>query len=149
MIAKILWSFILLSTVYVAAIFLAPAQADEVGDLLGIRPFNDVLREVKKGGSQDIALPKTFDELNEGSGALQKLKQVKNAVETKVEQTRNVVETKVEQTRNVVKSVEKTANAIDELQKNVSELTSLSGTSASGSASASGAKVSASGSNAR
>ena len=54
MLAKILWSFVLVSTLYLVSVFFAPTQADRIGDLLGIRPINDVLRNVKAGGSQDV-----------------------------------------------------------------------------------------------
>ncbi|MDQ1343782.1 MAG: hypothetical protein QG650_502 [Patescibacteria group bacterium] len=143
MISRILWSFVLITTLYVVSVFLLPEKADEIGDVLRIKTFNEVLRETKNGSSEDIVVP-GLKELNEGSGALQNARRTVADVKNQVEQTRNVVETKVEQTKKVVNSVQKTAGAIEELKNNVSELTTLTGASATGStstgSSASGAK---------
>lgn len=56
MIVKVLWSFVAVVTLYVIAIFFFPTQADEVGDLLGIRELNSVLREIQQGGVEDAKI---------------------------------------------------------------------------------------------
>ncbi|MFZ3233528.1 MAG: hypothetical protein WA194_08660 [Patescibacteria group bacterium] len=63
MIARILWSFILVATCYVLAVFFMPEKADELGDVFGIKQFNVILREAKSGGAQDIKM-----NLDSGSG---------------------------------------------------------------------------------
>lgn len=63
MIARILWSFVLVATSYVLAVFFMPEKADELGDVFGIKEFNVILREAKTGGAQDIKL-----NLDSGSG---------------------------------------------------------------------------------
>lgn len=47
MIGKILWSFVAIVTIYVIAIFFFPAKADEIGEILGIKQLNLVLREIR------------------------------------------------------------------------------------------------------
>ena len=54
MIARILWSFVLVAILYVLAVFFQPQKADELGDVFGIKQFNVILREAKNGGAQDI-----------------------------------------------------------------------------------------------
>ncbi len=63
MIVRILWSFVLVATCYVLAVFLVPDKADELGDVFGIKEFNVILREAKEGGAQDIRV-----NLDSGSG---------------------------------------------------------------------------------
>lgn len=129
MIARILWSFVLVTTLYVVAVFARPADADKLGEALGILPLNAVLREVKEGGSQDVRVS-----LDAGSGGyLQDFQSTVDSARTAVESTRATIETKVQQTKKVAESVEKTAGAIEELRSNVSELTTLSGSNGSGS----------------
>ncbi len=127
MIARILWSFVLVATLYVLAVFFQPQKADELGDVFGIKQFNVILREAKSGGAQDIKM-----NLDSGSGGyLGEFQGTVNQARDVVETTKSTIETKVNQTKKVVDSVQKTAGAIEELKSNVSDLTTLSGTSVS------------------
>lgn len=141
MIARILWSFVLVATLYVLAVFFVPAKADELADVFGIKSFNLILREAKSGGAEDIKM-----NLDSGSGGyLNELQGTVNDARKAVEATKATMQTKVEQTKKVVNSVQKTAGAIEELKSSVSDLTSLTGSTASGSTST-GKTLSASGS---
>jgi hypothetical protein len=56
MIVRILWSFVAIVTIYVIAIFFFPTKADEVGEVLGIKQMNLVLRELRDGGAKDVEI---------------------------------------------------------------------------------------------
>lgn len=129
MVVRILWSFVAIVTIYVIAIFFFPAKADEIGEVLGIKQMNLVLRELRDGGMQDVEIV-----IDGGtSGYLGGLQEKVDSAKGAVEQTKATIETKVEQTKKVVDSVQKAAGAIQEVKNNVGELTTLSGSSGTGS----------------
>lgn len=129
MIARILWSFVLVTTLYVVAVFVRPADADKLGEALGILPLNAVLREAKEGGSQDIRV-----NLEAGTGGIygdfqDKLKMTREAVDA----TKSTIQLKVDQANQAVTSVQNAAGAIEKAKNDISVLATLSGSSGTGS----------------
>lgn len=145
MVTRILWSFVLIATLYVTAIFALPEWADSAGDVFGITEFNRLLRELKDGTSEDEEFfPQSLKDLNTGSGLIQQTRNVvgdiQNDVTTMagevqegVNTTKTVIETKVGQVKKVGTSVEKTASAVSELKEDLTNLSNFSGSTASGS----------------
>ncbi len=138
MVVRILWGFVLLATAYVVSVFVLPEQSDRLADTLGVTEFNRVLRELKEGSSADVQLPKSFQDLNQGSGIVQDARRIIGQTQSGIAETKTVIETKMEQAKRVGESVEKTAKAISDLKANVSELTNF----ATGSSSATGSTAS-------
>ncbi len=118
---QILSLVILFGTSYVLGIFFAPTQTDEIADLVGAKVFNETIRGLKTSAD---GVSTSLIELQSGTGGvLDTLKQAKGVVQT----GKQVIESKVDQTKQVIQSVEQVGNAVNQLQTNVSTLTTLTG----------------------
>lgn len=127
-----IFSFILLVwAVYTLSIFFAPAQADEIGALIGAPGFNDQVRSLK--GRIDGVSDTLVELKNATGGILDDAGRVVDQARSVVGTTRDILDTKVNQTKQVVDSVNKLSDAASAVKSNIDALTTLSGATLSGS----------------
>lgn len=131
MIGKIFASAILLSVLYIFGIFLAPNLADSVAERLGITSVNTIVRQLKDSAD---STSETLLQIKDASGAINGVRDVVSQMNEKIGQTTETInairqagEQKVQLAQKTADSIQKATEAINEVQNNVSALTSLSG----------------------
>lgn len=131
MIGKIFASLILISVLYVFGVFFAPNLTDSVADKLGITSVNTTIRQLKNSAD---STSETLLQIKDASGAINSVRNAVNQANEKINQTTETINTirqtgekKVEQGKKVVDSIQKAGDAISEVQNNLNEFTSLSG----------------------
>ena len=143
MIARIFWSIVLISTLYVLGVFFLPSQIDEIAATLGISPVNSAIRNTATFFQTDIG-NMVVKPLEEGSGYVRQAQDIVDKTKASLDATREVVGQKAEQVQKVVDSVGKTTDAIGELKQNVSNLATISSGSASSGTTTSSGNITAS-----
>ena len=134
MFARIFWSIVLISTLYVLGVFFFPSQTDELAATLGISPVKSGIRNTATFFQKDVG-DFVVKPLEEGSGYVRQAQDIVDKTKASLDATREIVGQKAEQVQKVVDSVGKTTDAIGELKQNVSNLATLSGGSTTGSSS--------------
>lgn len=133
MIGKIFASLILISVLYIFGIFFAPNLSDSVAERFGFLSINATIRQLKDGADSTST---TLLQIRDVSGAISNVRGIVNQVNETISQTNNTInairqtgEKKVQQAQKTADSLKKAGEAITEVQNNVSELTSFSGSS--------------------
>jgi methyl-accepting chemotaxis protein len=142
MVIKVISILVILFVSYILGVFLAPKQTDEIGKLLGISEFNQMIRNSK---TKVDGITGEIKDLNDQTGGIlmgsteqiQRARDAANQMKTQINDTKNQIDGKVNQ----AKDVYDTANA---LKTKIDVLTTLSGSAGS----ASSGSVDFSGSNA-
>lgn len=124
MFGKIFASFILIAVLYIFGVFFAPNLSDSVAEKLGIMSVNTTLRQLKNGAD---TTSETLLQIKDASGIISSARDAVHKTVEGVETTKQMINQKVQQGERVVDSVKKTQESFTELQNNVSELTSFSG----------------------
>ncbi len=126
---KVFSFIILVSAIYLLGIFLVPSTTDMIGEKLWILEFNVWIRELKGGAdgiSEDLIQINQLGEVMSGvhsvtDKANEYIKKTQEGIET----TKQVIDTKVQQVNKVADSFEKTKQSVNELQNNLSDLTTM------------------------
>ncbi|MDD2916232.1 MAG: hypothetical protein PHH70_00100 [Candidatus Gracilibacteria bacterium] len=131
MIGKMFASLILILVLYVFGVFFAPNLSDSVAERLGILSVNTTIRQLKNGVD---STSDTLLQIKDASGALNGVRGIVDQANEKINQTtetintiRQVGEQKIEQVQKTADSIKKAGEAINEVQNNITNLTSLSG----------------------
>lgn len=131
MVGKIFASLILISVLYVFGVFFAPNLTDDIAEKLGISFINDSIRQMKDGAD---STSDTLLQIQDASGAINGVRGVVDRLNETLEQTNETINTirqtgeqKVEEVQKTADSIKKAGEAINEVQSNITNLTSLSG----------------------
>lgn len=137
MFGKIFASIVLIVVLYILGIFLAPNLVDSIAESLGIMSVNTTIRDLKSGAD---STSDTLLQIKDASGAIGTARSIATQANETLQKTtetintiRQVGEQKVQQVQKTAESIDKASQAIGEVQSNLSELTTLSGTSSTGS----------------
>ncbi|NCP76696.1 hypothetical protein GW819_03215 [Candidatus Gracilibacteria bacterium] len=131
MLGKIFASIILISVVYIFCVFLAPNLADSMAEKLGISSVNTTIRQLKDGVD---STSDTLLQINNASGAINGVRNFATQANEKINQTTEMInsirqtgEQKIQQVQQTAESIRKAQEAINEVQNNIANLTSISG----------------------
>jgi len=120
-IKKIFWLIVLLFIIYVILIFVKPAFADQIADVLWIKSFNEKVRIIKKW--LDVFSTKIPDkeELEETySWAKEKIENLKENIDN-IRKSAKDIEKKYEETKEFInettEKIDKVKESLDDLQK--------------------------------
>lgn len=124
---KILSAIVITVVVYILCVFLLPTQSDNFSHYVGINGLNTRLREIK-AQTENFGSGITFSGSGTADGGgnifTDGIKWVQNGIKT----TSDFIGNKTAQAQKVMDSFNKTKQSAEELQQNVSALTSDSGT---------------------
>jgi uncharacterized coiled-coil DUF342 family protein len=120
---KIFWLIVLLWTWYIISIFLAPTFADKIWDLLGIKSFNEQIRnkwwdlnKISTNIPNSKELQKSYD------NAIKKAWEFKNTVVDWIDKTKNTID-EVRATLSWAEdTIDKAVNLYDETTETVDKL---------------------------
>ncbi|MDD5197537.1 MAG: hypothetical protein PHN60_01615 [Candidatus Gracilibacteria bacterium] len=131
MIGKIFASIVLISVLYVFGVFFAPNLSDNVAEKLGITSVNTLVRQLKNGAD---STSETLLQIRDASGAINNVRGIVDQANEKINKTTEMINTirqtgeqKIGQVQKTAESIKKAGEAITEVQNNISNLTSLSG----------------------
>lgn len=131
MIGKIFASIILVIVLYIFGVFFAPNLADSIATKLGINSVNTAIRQLKDGAD---STSETLLQIKDASGAISSVRELANQASERIGKTTETIKTirqtgeqKVQQVQKTADSIKKAGEAISEVQGNLTELTSLSG----------------------
>jgi len=131
MLGKIFASIILISVVYIFCVFLGPNLADSMAEKLGISSVNTTIRQLKDGVD---STSDTLLQINNASGAINGVRNFATQANEKINQTTEMInsirqtgEQKIQQVQQTAESIRKAQEAINEVQNNIANLTSISG----------------------
>jgi len=131
MLGKIFASIILISVVYIFCVLLAPNLADSVAENIGISSVNTTIRQLKDGVD---STSDTLLQINDASGAINGVRNFATQANEKINQTTEMInsirqtgEQKIQQVQQTAESIRKAQEAINEVQNNIANLTSISG----------------------
>lgn len=134
MIGKIFASGILVIVLYVFGVFFAPNLADNLAEKMGTTSFNTFIRQLKDGAD---STSETLLQVKDASGAINGVRDFAAQANEKINQTTEMInslrqagEQKVAQVQKTADSIKKAGEAISEVQNNITNLTSLSGSEA-------------------
>lgn len=131
MIGKIFASIILVIVLYIFGVFFAPNLADSIATKLGINSVNTAIRQLKDGAD---STSETLLQIKDASGAISSVRELANQASERIGKTTETINTirqtgeqKVQQVQKTADSIKKAGEAINEVQGNLNELTSFSG----------------------
>lgn len=126
---KVFSFFILLFAVYILGVFLLPSVTDAVWEKLWILEFNIWIRQLKWGadtiGEDLLQINQASEVLSGARNIVDKTKEAIQKTQEGIETTRQVIDTKVQQVNKVADSFEKTKQSVNELQNNLSDLSTF------------------------
>lgn len=130
MFGKIFASIVLIVVLYILGIFLAPNLVDSIAESLGIMSINTTIRDLKSGAD---STSDTLLQIKDASWVINSAREAVNKTVQHVETTKQIIDQKVEQVQKTAESIDRASQAISEVQSNLSELTTLSGVTSTGS----------------
>lgn len=122
-IIKFISAVLIIVTIYIVTIFLAPKQADDFARYIGIMNINNYLRNFKTWAdwvSDDLLQLKSAKE------QIDNARNTVNKVSDTINKTQEEIAKKVDQANKVYESGKKVIDSTKELQKNLWELTTIS-----------------------
>lgn len=126
----------LIAVLYILGIFLAPNLTDSIAENLGIMSINTTIRNLKSGAD---STSDTLLQIKDASGAIGTARSIATQANETLQKTTETINTirqvggqKIQQIQKTADSVQKASQAIGEVQDNLSELTTLSGASSTG-----------------
>lgn len=122
-ILKLVSAMLIISIIYILAVFFLPNQTDSLAKNLWIYSLNLHIRNLKNWSltvSDKLLQIKSWEEI------VGKVGDMANQANSAINTTKNIISTKIDQTNKVIKSWEKVIDATNEFKNSVSNLSSMS-----------------------